>query len=250
MKKNWPFILLIISFCLVLDYHFECFAQEFGYLNIKWEDDLNTVKRKIKENRAGVSEIISGPDGKGFKHPLNKIMDFYQTDMEKYEYLASNSHYQTNDEEKQIGYSPTVTRLTMYGNNEGLVDEAQFHFSNTTGKLLSYTIYLSDGCTDNEYDNRLERYRSKKATKNGDYSIIYNSIVEKYDKSSKISGSYSEKWEGKNQTLYYTCLSDQIFLIYFSEKNLRDHVSTYNAAKKKYEEKVAGKLKDVVNKNF
>lgn len=250
MNKNWLFMFLIISFCLVLDYHFECFAQEFGYLDITWEDDLKTVKRKIKENKAGVSEIISGPDGKGVKHHLNEIMEFYQTDMEKYDYLSSNSHYLTNEEAKNIGYSPTLTRLTMYGYNDGLADEAQFHFSNTTGKLISYTIYLSNGCTDNEHDNRLQRYRSTKVTKIGDYSTVYNSLVKKYGKPSKISGSYSEQWEGNDQTLYYTCLSDQIILIYLSEKNLRDHISTYNAAKKKYEEKEAGKLKNAVNKNF
>lgn len=232
-----------LSFCIILTFCYNtlCNSQDFNFLNIKWTDSPDELIKKIKRSGVGIAYLVKNTEGKPYATNLFCLFPTREyVDENKYKYLESNSFHYTSDEDiKKIGYSPYVKVISMNGVGHSPIDSANFFFSYSSNILLGYSIKLGAKCTEDESEDRSDRVYSGK-TKCIGYSSMYEGLVEKYGKPSWFL-SRSEKWQEKDQSLYYHCMDPTIFLIYMSDKNIENHISNFKAALKKHENKIVSK---------
>jgi hypothetical protein len=198
-----------------------CIAQEISFAGIKWNDTPDTVTKKLLDNGLTKTQYMSVSESEYTLFDAFKMM--YRPDKERWDKYREIKWYpETNDEREQVGKTPFLKKLHALNSQDDMFEEVDFYFTFEDDTLVSYIVKLSDYCTEEEYEGRLE--------KNLDgikFSNTFEALIEKYG---PPTYSIQDKvyWSTNNQTLYYWCSGGHnIYLIYLNEDNIEKHISQY-----------------------
>ena len=256
------FLLVVTLVAAVATFPGQAKSQDtvFSFVGIKWTDKPNQVIEKLNNNE------LKGRWSKGDWGGV-EIADWNclasiispQVDRKKYDYLNSvglRIHTRLKGillEGKEVKTTTDQTGLTLFlinqeeegvksfvfkGTESSLVRAGSFNFAYSTEKLLSYNLFLSQPAAENSQDE-------------GD-TEFYRGLVKKYGKPTKVNAS-SVKWVRGNESLYYfynTFARVDIYLFYFSEKNIEDCVSSIRKAKQSLRSKDSERVKKDVQDKF
>lgn len=188
-------------------------AEDFSFIGINWNDDLDSIRKKIDQSGLFRDSRFTGLQIES--QPLSSIIKNSLIDEEKHKELTNIASKIKKDLriEKQLKY------IEFRGKNDSVIKNGSFFFAYDRDILLAYDIFLNTSI-------------AKLNLENGE-GEFYQDLVNKYGTATKTL-QRSKVWSKNDQTLYYTVLDDIVIVTYINESNLSNYIG-----------RIEGKSKDV-----
>jgi hypothetical protein len=215
MKKTYIVLILLISILLVGASASSLLADDFSFIGIKWNDDLNTVRDKI--NQSGLLSDTRWMVLEREATPLSSIIKSPMIDEERSKELT----HIADKFKKDLRIEHQLKYIEFHGKRDSIVKNASFFFAYDRDVLLAYDIFLntSIGKVSNE-------------TGEGEF---YQDLIKKYGTPTKTF-EHSKAWSTHDQSLYYTPINDTVIVTYISELNLSAYIDRMGRKPKESDE--------------
>ena len=217
MKKMYIALILVICILAIGLSFSSLLAEDFSFIGINWNDNLNTVREKI--NQSGLPSDTRWMVLQRESTPLSSIIKDSMIDEERSRELIHIADKLKKDLriERQLKY------IEFRGKRDSIVKNASFFFAYDRDVLLAYDIFLNTSIV-------------KITNEMGD-GEFYQDLIKKYGPPTKTL-KWSKIWSRNDQTLYYTPINETIIVTYISESNLSGYI-----------DRIEGKSKDVDQTN-
>lgn len=195
-------------------------AEDFSFIGISWNDNLDTVKKKI--DQSGMSSdnrwILMHTE----PTPLNSIFKDPKIDEKRNRELM----HIADKFKKDLRIEHQLKYIEFRGKRESVVKNASFFFAFDRDMLLAYSVSLNTPIA-----------ASDAQTGEGKF---YQDLVNKYGAPTTLEGS--KVWSKNDQSLYYTPINDAVIVTYISNSNLSSHIDRLEGKPKKSDEAYPEKL--------
>jgi len=190
-------------------------AGDFSFIGINWNDDLDTVRKKINESGLPSDSRFTGLQREST--PLSSIIKNPSIDEERHKALTKIADKIKKDFriEHQLKY------IEFSGKRNSMVKNASFFFAYDRDTLLAYDLFLNTSIL------KLEGER-----KEGEF---YLDLVNRYGAATKTL-QWSKVWSKNGQTLYYTALQDRVIVTYIHDSNLSSYIDRMEGKPKEVEQ--------------
>jgi hypothetical protein len=221
MKRIHIGLILIICTLLVGLSFSSLFAEDFSFIEISWNDNLDTVKKKI--DQSGLSSDKRWNLIHTESTPLNSIFKAPKIDEKRNRELT----HIADKFRKDLRIEHQLKYIEFRGKRDSMVKNASFFFTYDRDILLAYSV-SSDTST----------VTSNARTGEGE---VYQDLVKKYG-SPTTTTEGSKVWSKNDQSLYYTPVNDAVIVTYISDSNLSNYIDRLEGKPKKSDEANPEKL--------
>jgi hypothetical protein len=207
---------LIIVICiLVTGLSFSSLlAEDFSFIGINWDDDLDSVTKKI--DQSGLFRDSRFIELQRESITLSSIIKDPLIDEEKHKELTNEA----SRIQKEVRIEHQLKYIEIRGKRDSMVKSATFFFTYDRDILLSYSVSLNTSAA-----------TSGARTGEGEF---YLDLVKKYGAPTMLKGS--KVWSKKDQSVYYTPINDAVIVTYISDSNLSSYIDRLEGKPKKPEE--------------
>jgi len=216
MKKMSIFWTIMIPVLFVGLSSSSLLAEDFSFIEVKWSDDLSTVREKIKGS--GLASDTRWMILKIESTPLSSIMKESIIDEEKSAALTHVAETFTKD----LRIQHQLKYIEFHGKSDSIVKHATFFFAYDRDVLLAYNLFLNTSV--------------EKVGKLNIGGEFYKDLVKKYGEPTKTLEHHSKVWSRDDQSLYYTPLTEAIIVTYISEVNLSSYIDRLGGKRKESKE--------------
>jgi len=209
-------ISLIVVICILLTglSFSSLFAEDFSFIGINWNDDLDSVRRKIDQSGLFRDSRFIGLQRESIT--LSSIIKDPLIDEEKHKELTNEA----SRIQKEVRIEHQLKYIEIRGKRDSMVKSATFFFTYDRDILLSYSVSLNTSAA-----------TSNARTGEGEF---YQDLVKKYGTPTMLKGS--KVWSKKDQSVYYTPINDEVIVTYISDSNLSSYIDRLEGKPKKPEE--------------
>ena len=190
-------------------------AEDFSFIGIKWSDDLNTVRGKIKQS--GLASDTRWMILERESTPLNAIIKNPMIDEERSKELT----HIADKFKKELRVEHQLKYIEFHGKRESIVKNAVFFFAYDRDALLAYNLFLNTP-------------RGKVTYETGEE--FYQDLVKKYGAPTRTL-EHSKVWSTHDQSLYYTPINETVSVTYVSELNLSAYIDRMGGKPKEADQK-------------
>jgi hypothetical protein len=217
MKRTSTGLILVICILLVGLSFSSLLAEDFSFIGINWNDNFDTVRKKINESGLPSDSRFTGLQREPI--PLSSILKSPSIDEERHKELTNIASKIKRD--LRIGHQ--LKYIEFSGKRDSMVKNASFFFAYDRDILLAYDIFLNTSAV-----------KLKGERREGEF---YQDLVNKYGAATKTL-EWSKVWSKNGQTLYYTALHDRVIVTYIHDSNLSSYI-----------DRIEGKSKEVDQTN-
>jgi hypothetical protein len=204
MKRIHVGLILVICILVVGLSFSSLLAEDFSFIGINWNDNLNTVKEKI--NQSGLSSDTRWMLLHTEPIPLSSIIKNPMIDEERNRDLI----HKADEFKRDLRIEHQLKYIEFHGKRDSIVKNASFFFAYDRDVLLAYDIVLNASVA--------------KMTNEVEEGEFYQDLIKKYGPPTKtLKGS--KVWSRNDQTLYCTANDETIIVTYISESNLSDYIA-------------------------
>jgi hypothetical protein len=189
-------------------------AEDFSFIGINWNDDLDSVRTKVEQS--GLFRDSWFIELQRESITLSSIIKDPLIDEEKHKELTNES----SRIQKEVRIEHQLKYIEFRGKRDSMVKSATFFFTYDRDILLSYFVSLNTSVA-----------TSDARTGEGEF---YQDLVKKYGTPTMLKGS--KVWSKKDQSLYYTPTNDAVIVTYISDSNLSGYIDRLEGKPKKPEE--------------
>jgi hypothetical protein len=204
MKRIYIGLILVICILLVGLSFSSLFAEDFSFIGINWNDNFDTVRKKINESGLPSDSRFTGLQRGSI--PLSSIIKNPVIDEERHKVLTNIASKIKND----LGHEHQLKYIEFSGKRDSMVKNASFFFAYDRDILLAYDIFLN-----------IPIAKLNEETGEGEF---YQDLVKKYGTATKTL-KWSRVWLQNDQTLYYTAVDHAVIVTYISESNLSSYIA-------------------------
>lgn len=192
----------MLTVMLVLTISSISFANDITWADITWNDDVDTVIKKINDkgitSKYGVAKLERGFEKEITTYKISLIIPLMA---DKKRYSKLKKVYVSRDTRQRKGNFADVKSVTFSGNNDNVIKEGNLFFGYDNNKLLAIKFRM--------------RTIDKGAT--------ISSLSKKYGPPTATGNSF--KWTSGSRTLYFAHRNDQqIWLVYVNEDAMKMHL--------------------------
>ena len=203
MKKS-PIVSIMITCILGIGlFSTSLRAEDFSIMGIKWTDDLDTVRDKIKQS--GLARDNQPMFLQRESTPLSSIIKNPMIDEERSRELTHTAEKLKKD----FQFERQLKFIEFRGKRDSILKNGIFFFTYDRDVLLAYDIFLNPS--------------TGKATNETGEGEFYQDLIKKYGAPTKTL-KYSKVWSKNEQTLYYTVINETVVVTYVSESSLSAYV--------------------------
>jgi hypothetical protein len=196
-------------------------AEDFSFIGINWNDDLDSVRKKIDQSGLFRDSLFTGLQRESL--PLSSIIKDPLIDEEKHKELTNEA----SRIQKEVRIEHQLKYIEIRGKRDSMVKSATFFFTYDRDILLSYSVYLNTlAATSGERTGEGEFYRD---------------LVKKYGTPTMLKGS--KVWSKKDQSVYYTPINDAVIVTYISDSNLSSYIDRLEGKPQKSDQAVPKEIK-------
>jgi len=195
---------MIFSILVVGLFVFPLFAEDFSFIGIKWNDDFDTVRKKIDESGLCSDSRLTGLQRGSM--PVSSILKESAIDEERYKVLTNVAV----KIEKDLRHERQLKYIEFRGKRDSIIKNASFFFAYDRDILLAYYISLNTSIA-----------KIDEETGEGEF---YQDLLKKYGAATKTL-KWSKMWSQNDQTLYYTAGNHAGIVTYISESNISSYLA-------------------------
>ncbi|HSB07835.1 MAG TPA: hypothetical protein VLK23_21855 [Thermodesulfobacteriota bacterium] len=218
MKKMYTALILVICILVIGLSFSSLLAEDFSFIGINWNDNLNTVREKISQS--GLSSDTRWMVLERLSTPLNSIFKNSRVDEEKNRELT----HIAEKFKKDLRIEHQLKYIEFRGKKDSIVKSASFFFAYDRDLLLAYAIFLNTSIV-------------KITMGEGGF---YQDLIKKYGEPTKTV-QWSKVWSRNDQTLYYTVIDDTVILTYVNESNLSSYIARLEGKSKEVDKTIQEK---------
>jgi hypothetical protein len=221
MKRIHIVLILVICILLIGLSFSSLLAEDFSFIGISWNDNLDTVKEKIDQSG------LTSDKRWNFIHtestPLNSIFKDPKIDEKRNRELT----HIADKFRKDLRIEHQLKYVEFRGKRDSTVKNASFFFTYDRDILLAYSVSLNTSTA-----------TSEARTGEGEF---YQDLVRKYGTPTMLEGS--KIWSKKDQSLYYTQISGAVIVTYISDSNLSSYMDRLEGKPKKSDQTISSEIK-------
>jgi hypothetical protein len=196
-------------------------AEDFSFIGINWNDDLDSVRTKI--DQSGLFRDSRFIELQRESITLSSIIKDSLIDEEKYKELT-NEAFRVK---KEFRIEHHLKYIEIRGKRDSMVKSATFFFTYDRDILLSYSVSLNTPAA-----------TSDARTGEGEF---YQDLVKKYGTPTMLKGS--KVWSKKDQSLYYTQINGAVIVTYISDSNLSSYIDRLEGKPQKSDQTIPSEIK-------
>jgi hypothetical protein len=221
MKKASIVSILIICTLMLLLSFSSLLAEDFSFIGISWNDDLETVKKKIDQSGLSGNQrwnlINTEPT------QLNSVFKDPKIDEKRNRELT----HIADKFRKDLRIEHQLKYIEFRGKRDSMVKNASFFFTYDRDILLAYSVSLN----------------TPTATSNGraGEGEFYQDLVNKYGMPTMLEGS--NIWSKKDQSLYYTQMDGAVIVTYISDSNLSNYIDRLEGKHQKPDQTIPNEIR-------
>jgi hypothetical protein len=204
MKRTRVGLILVICILLTGLSFSSLLAEDFSFIGINWNDDIDSVRKKIDQSGLFRDSRFAGLQRESL--PLSSIIKNPLIDEERHKELTNIA----SKIKKDIGVENQLKYIEFSGKRDSKAKNASFFFAYDRDILLAYDIFLNTSI-------------AKLIGEKGE-GEFYQDLVNKYGTATKTLQT-SKVWSQNGQTLYYTVLDDIVIVTYINDSNLSSYIS-------------------------
>ena len=204
MKKMWIVLILVICILGIGLSSSPLLAEDFSFIGITWNDNLNTVREKI--NQSGLPSDTRWMVLERESIPLSAIIKNSMIDEERSRELI----HIADKFKKDLRIEHQLKHIGFRGKSDSMVKNASFFFAYDRDVLLAYDIFLNPSIA--------------KITNEMGEGEFYQDLIKKYGPPTRTL-KWSRVWSRNDQTLYYTAANETVVVTYINESNLSDCIA-------------------------
>jgi len=204
MKKMYIALILVICILVIGLSFSSLLAEDFSFIGINWNDDLNKVREKISQS--GLPSDTRWMVLQREPTPLSSIIKDSRIDEEKSRELT----HIADKFKKDLRIEHQLKYIEFRGRRDSIVKNASFFFAYDRDVLLAYAIFLNTSIV-------------KIANEKGE-GEFNEDLIKKYGPPTRTL-QWSKVWSRNDQTLYYTAIDDAVIVTYINESNLSSYIA-------------------------
>jgi hypothetical protein len=214
---------LIIVICILLTglSFSSLLAEDFSFIGINWNDDLDSVRKKI--DQSGLFRDSRFIELQRESITLSSIIKDPLIDEEKHKELTNEA----SRIKKEFRIEHQLKYIEIRGKRDSMVKSATFFFTYDRDILLSYSVSLNTPAA-----------TSDARTGEGEF---YRDLVKKYGTPTMLKGS--KVWSKKDQSVYYTSINDAAIVTYIGDSNLSSYIDRLERKPQKSDQTVPKEIK-------
>jgi hypothetical protein len=221
MKKASIVSILIFCTLLALPSFSSLLAEDFSFIGISWNDDLDTVKKKIDQSGLASNQRWNLINTESTQ--LNSVFKDPKIDEKRNRELT----HIADKFRKDLRIEHQLKYIEFRGKRDSMVKNASFFFTYDRDILLAYSVSLNTPIAP-----------SNARTGEGEF---YQDLVNKYGTPTMLEGS--KIWSKRDQSLYYTQMNGAVIVTYISDSNLSNYIDRLEGKRQKPDQTIPNEIR-------